>query len=137
MKGENNTVTVDKWVDPDKPDCLFWRREITAPNGRTIIFKSRMEYQQANELIEYIGYGFGLFLKVTVEDGKLVYRSNGHLWQIGKIRIQIPDALMLGHSTIMETAVSDNEFELDFRIRHPWFGDTYRYGGKFNISREN
>ena len=134
-KGTNNAVTVDKQVDPDRPDCIFWRREIIPPDGATIVFASRMEYQQANELIEFIGGGFGLHLKLTVENGRLVYRSNGHLWQVGNIRIPVPDVLMLGHATITETAVSDNEFELDFRIRHPLFGDTYRYGGLFKISQ--
>lgn len=133
-KGANNAVTADKRVDPRLPSCIFWRREIITSDGETIIFASRMEHQQGNELIEFIGGGFGLYLKVTVEDNKLVYRSNDHLWQIGKLKIPIPDVLMLGHATITETAVSDDEFELDFRSSHPWFGDTYRYGGRFKIS---
>lgn len=135
VKCANNTVIVDKRVDPVRPGCLFWRREITTPNGEAIVFASRMEYQKANEIIEYIGYGFGLYLKVSVEDSKLVFRSNGHLWQVGNIRIPIPDMLILGHATITETAVSDEEFELDFTIRHPLFGDTYHYGGLFHLIR--
>jgi hypothetical protein len=93
-----------------------------------------MEYQQGNELIEFVGFGFGLYLKLTVENDMLVYRSNGHLWQIGKLRIPIPDMLFLGHATILETAVSENQFELDFKIKHPLFGVTYSYGGVFNLN---
>jgi Domain of unknown function (DUF4166) len=71
---------------------------------------------------------------ITVENGKLVYRSNGHLCQIGKVRIPISDVFFLGHATITETATSENEFELDFRIGHLFFGDTYHYGGIFRLS---
>lgn len=133
LKGKDMTARVEKWVQPDLPDVLFWRRQITLPSGKSILFSSRMEYQQANEIIEYIGCGFGLHLNVTVEDGKLVYRSNGHLWQCGRFRLPIPDALVLGHATIIETALSDNQFALDFRIEHPVCGLTYHYGGVFDV----
>jgi Domain of unknown function (DUF4166) len=134
MKGNNMSACVEKWIKADKPDTLFWKRTIHADNGKSTVFASRMEYQQANELIEFVGFGFGLYLKLTVENKLLVYRSNGHLWQIGKLRIPIPDVMFLGHATIIETAVSENQFELDFRIIHPLLGETYRYGGVFQIT---
>jgi Domain of unknown function (DUF4166) len=135
LKGDNMSVRVEKWVNVDTPNTLFWKRMIQAPDGKNTVFASRMEYQQGNELIEYIGGGFGLHLKLTVENHKLVYRSNGHLWQIGKVRIPIPDVLFLGHATITETALTENQFELDFRIQHPLFGETYHYGGVFQVSK--
>ena len=92
-----------------------------------------MEYHQGNELIEFVGGGFGLYLKLTVENNRLVYRSNGHLWQVGKLRVPIPDVLFLGHATIIEAAVFEPSFELDFKINHPLFGETYSYGGLFSL----
>lgn len=134
LKGDNMKAGVEKWIKADKPDTLYWKRTIQANNGKSTVFASRMEYHQDNELIEFVGFGFGLFLKVTVENNLLVYRSNGHLWQIGNLRIPIPDVLFLGHATIIETAVSESQFELDFSIKHPLFGDTYCYGGVFQIT---
>jgi len=133
LKGENLSVRVEKWLSADNSDTLFWKRTIQAHDGQSTVFASRMEYQQDNQLIEFVGCGFGLLLTVTVENSRLIYRSNGHLWQIGKLRIPIPDVLFLGHATITETAISENQFELDFRIKHPLFGDTYSYGGVFQI----
>lgn len=133
LRGDNLSVAVTKRVNPSQPDCLFWRREIVAPDGSTTVFASRMDYRGEHEITERIGYGFGLNLKVSVEDGKLVYRSNGHLWRIGGLKIPVPDVLVLGHATITETAVSDNAFALDFIIEHPVFGVTYRYGGIFKL----
>jgi hypothetical protein len=134
MKGNNMSACVEKWIKADKPDTLFWKRTIHADNGKSTVFSSRMEYQQGNELIEFVGFGFGLYLKLTVENDMLVYRSNGHLWQIGNIKIPIPDVLFLGHATIIETALSDHSFDLDFKINHPLFGVTYSYGGVFNLN---
>ena len=133
LKGGNMNAQVEKWVADGTPNTLFWKRTIQAPDGKRTVFASRMEYQQGNELIEYVGGGFGLRLKLSVENNKLVYRSNGHLWQIGKLKIPIPDVLFLGHAAITETAISETQFELDFRITHPLFGETYRYGGIFQL----
>lgn len=135
LKGDNMNARVEKWVADGIPNTLFWKRIIQAPDGKRTVFASRMEYQQGNELIEYVGGGFGLRLKLSVENNKLVYRSNGHLWQIGKLRIPIPDVLFLGHATITETAISENQFELDFRINHPLLGETYHYGGEFQLQK--
>ncbi len=135
LKGDHMNTRVEKWVRADKPDTLFWKRTIQAPNGKSTVFSSRMEYQQNNEVIEFVGGGgFGLNLKLTVENDMLVYRSNGHLWQIGNIKIPILDVLFLGHGTIIETALSDHSFDLDFKINHPLFGVTYSYGGVFNLN---
>lgn len=135
LKGGNMNARVEKWVADGTPNTLFWKRIIQAPDGKRTVFASRMEYQQGNELIEYVGGGFGLRLKLSVENNKLVYRSNGHLWQIGKLKIPIPDVLFLGHATITETAISENQFELDFRINHPLLGETYHYGGEFQLQK--
>lgn len=118
LKGDNMNVRVEKWLIHDKPNTLFWKRNIQAPDGKSTVFASRMEYQKDNELIEFVGSGFGLYLRLTVEDNKLVYRSNGHLWRLGRLTVPIPDVLFLGHATITETAISDHEFQLDFQIDH-------------------
>jgi hypothetical protein len=133
LKGGEMAVRVEKWTNADAPLSLFWKRTIQSPKGKSTLFASRMEYQGGNKIIEYIGCGFGLRLKLTVENRLLVYRSDGHLWQVGCLRIPIPDVLYLGHATITERAVSETEFELDFKISHPLFGETYRYGGIFQF----
>jgi hypothetical protein len=136
LHGSNMQVSVRKWVT-QYSEILHWKRTIKAPDGRTIIFASRMEYQQDNELIEYVGFGFGIRLQLSVEDGRLVYRSVGHLCKTPWITIPIPDVLFLGHAVIIETALSDTEFELDFTIRHPLWGETYYYGGVFSYPQTN
>lgn len=131
INSEGLWATVSKQLGNDA-STLHWRRDIKTQTDQKLIFASRMEYLSGNELIEFVGFGFGIRLKLSVEDGCLVYRSNGHLWQLGSLRIPIPDVLFLGHATITETAIDDQRFELDFKIVHPFFGQTYAYGGLFH-----
>jgi hypothetical protein len=134
LQGDQLMARVEKWSDADQPNTLFWKRTIQAPDGKATVFSSRMVYQHGNSLIEYVGGGFGLYLNLSVENNKLIYRSNGHLWQLGKLRIPISDVLFLGHATIIESAISQHQFQLDFRIKHPLFGETYIYGGVFEVA---
>lgn len=111
-------------------DGLRWQRYMNFKTNSDF-FGSKMLYVAPNELLEMVGFGFGLYLTVTVEQGDLVYRSNGHFWQIGRWRLNIPDTWLLGSAMIIEHAVSDDEFALDFSMRHPRLGETYSYRGVF------
>ncbi|MDD5273294.1 MAG: DUF4166 domain-containing protein [Methylovulum sp.] len=111
---------------------LNWQRTMIYPDGKNHYFRSQMAYQMAHELIETIGYGFGICLRVKAVNGALVYRSKGHCWQCGRFRLPLPDWLLLGTATISERALSTDEFHLDFTIRHPWWGETYSYKGNFH-----
>lgn len=112
-------------------DILHWQRIMTYPDGKIDYFRSQMRYLDEHELVEMIGFGFGLHLKVEVCNGDLLYRSNGHFWQWRKFSVNIPDWLLLGSATISEHAVSEEEFYLDFTITHPLWGETYSYRGSF------
>lgn len=113
---------------------LHWQRFMTYPDSKSDYFGSEMRYLAEHELIEHIGFGFGLRLIVEVKDGDLLYRSNGHFWQCGKFVLTLPDWLLLGSATISEHALSEQEFYLDFRIQHPWWGETYSYQGDFRYT---
>lgn len=127
-RGQAAHAEVDKTANGE---LLAWHRTMTYTDGKTDCFSSRMSYAADHELIELIGFGFGLRLNVSVENGELLYRSNGHFWQCGPLRLNIPDCLLLGSASISERAISEDEFYLDFSIRHPWWGVTYYYRGNF------
>lgn len=129
-RGQAVHTQVDKTSSPPG-EVLHWRRTMTYPDGKIDYFRSQMHYSAAHELIETIGFGFGLRLSVEVNSGDLLYRSQGHFWRWGKLEFNIPDGLLLGSATIGEHAVSEDEFYLDFTIRHPLWGLTYYYRGNF------
>jgi hypothetical protein len=120
---------VQKKVSPD--GVLHWQRVMTYPDGKIDYFCSQMRFLAEHELLETVGFGFGLRLNVRVNNGDLLYRSNGHFWQCRSFILNIPDWLLLGSATISEHALSEDVFYLDFSIKHPVWGETYSYCGQF------
>lgn len=129
-RGKNIETLVEK-TQSVKNTALCWKRTLTYPDNNKDYFYSQMTYLQDHELIEAVRFGFGLRLKVSVIDGNLVYRSNGHIWQYGRLRLSFPDWMLLGKATIVEQAVSEQQFKLDFNINHPLWGKSYWYHGIF------
>ncbi len=132
QRGRQVDTQVIKTVDPKK-DQLCWERIMHYPDRRLDRFQSRMAFLQDHELVEWVRFGFGLRLKLSVDHGELIYRSNGHIWQWGKFCLTFPDWLLLGSATIVEKAISDRQFSLDFEIRHPLWDVSYYYRGTFEI----
>lgn len=132
-RGKNLPTTVEKHM---QGHIQFWKRTISFPGNTTILFNSFWIYHRKNELIEFINPFIGLRMTVHVENDKLYYEGRHFVVKIGKLLIPIPEWLLLGHTTITEAAFSDDEFEMDFTLKHPLFGIIFRYSGKFkNISK--
>ena len=129
-RGKCVETLVEKTISAQN-ETLNWKRTLTYLDGRKDFFYSQMVYLDNHELIETVLFGFGLRLRVTVNNGNLVYRSNGYIWQYGKLQLTFPDWLVLGEATIVEHAISDKRFRLDFYIKHPLWGRCYWYHGIF------
>lgn len=131
-RGKNIPTTVEKHM---KGDVQYWKRTIRFPQDKIIFFKSFWVYAGSNELIEYVNPFLGLRMSVHIENNELHYEGRNFVVKLGKWLIPIPEWLVLGHTTIIETALSDNEFKMDFKLRHPILGVIFRYSGKFkNVS---
>lgn len=126
--GNNIPTTVEKSMCRGKQ---YWRRQINFPDGKKIIFKSVWHYHQDNELIEFVNHFVGLRMAVNVKDEILYYQGKGFEIRLGKLRLSVPEWMLLGHTTIQEKAIDNNHFEMDFRLHHPCFGQIYRYSGTF------
>ncbi|VAW33450.1 hypothetical protein MNBD_GAMMA01-1888 [hydrothermal vent metagenome] len=130
-RGKNLDTKVSKTM---KGDSEYWHRIIEFPNGKQINFNSIFVTNGHNEFIEYINSVLGLKMTAFVEDNKLRYESNGYVLKLGKLKIPIPEWLALGHASIVEWEYDKNDpqtFAMDFRIKHPLFGEVFCYEGKF------
>jgi hypothetical protein len=127
-RGKAVPTTVEKWMEGG---TQRWKRTITFPDGKAIFFKSHWVYAGGNELIEYVSPFMGLRMAVSVVDGKLHYSGKHLVLKLGSVLIPIPEWLVLGHTTIVETALDAGGFAMDFRLTHPWFGEVFSYAGKF------
>jgi hypothetical protein len=129
QRGKKLPTTVEKWMDND---IQQWKRSIQFPDGKTIFFKSHWDYIGANELIEYVNGFIGLRMRVEVKEQQLHYHGVSYVIKLGHFLLPIPEWVILGHTTIVETALNENEFAMDFRLRHPLFGQLFRYTGTFH-----
>ena len=121
-------ATVEKWMDGD---TQRWKRTVTFQDDKQIFFKSHWQYAGDDELIEYVSPLVGLRMKVSVRDSKLYYEGVHYVIKLGPVKIPLPEWLILGHTTIEEVGQDDGHFTMDFRLKHPLFGQIYRYAGRF------
>ncbi len=127
-RGKDLKTTVAKTM---KEGQQYWIRVIEYPNGKQIKFNSLFTMTKDKVFIEYSNRFLGLKMQAAVEEQNLVYQSCGYVFKLGKLLIPIPEWLALGHGTIIETAVSDDEFDMDFRLKHFLFGEIFSYKGRF------
>lgn len=135
-KGTQVPTTVINRTKHGNHKAMFWFRTLKFPNKPEVIFESRMEYDKDDSIIEYVKLGLGIKMKMSVNNGVLVFTSRSYTWNIGPLKLNIPTWLILGHATIIEKALSDDVFFINFEMTHPWFGKTFSYSGEFHIQKE-
>lgn len=133
-KGKAIPTKVEKVMKGTKQ---YWVRTIKFPDGKTLYFKSRWVYAGGNEVIEYVNPLLGLRMAVCVKGGQLFYEGVHYVIQLGRIRVPLPEWLILGHTTIAERELDETHFAMDFRLTHPMFGQIYRYAGEFETRAIN
>lgn len=129
--GRDISTVVDKSVVGDRQ---YWRRTITYPNGKVVCFNSFWVSAGGNQVIEYVNPMLGLQMVTRVEDGRLHYRGVRFVVKLGPLLLSIPEWLVLGHTTIVEEAVDETHFAMDFRLTHPLLGLVFRYAGEFEAA---
>ncbi len=132
-RGINIPTQVRNWTTEDNTKSMFWHRTLQFPGKPLTEFRSRMEYAGGNEIIEYVRFGLGIRMRMSVDAGALIFNSAGYVWDTGLSRIPIPTWAILGDARIIERAISEDEFYIDFSMAHPLFGKTFGYSGTFSI----
>ena len=127
-RGKNIPTIVQKNMNGD---VQYWKRTIRFSQDKTILFNSFWVHESSNELIEYVNSFLGLRMSVHIENNELHYEGRNFVVKLGKFLLPIPEWLVLGHTTIVESAVSDHEFQMNFKLRHPLFGIIFSYSGIF------
>lgn len=129
-RGKNVTTLVEKY---DQGRRQYWKRTVTYPDGKVMFFKSYLESAGGNRLTEFVNPVLGLKTSVKVVNEQLHYEGVSLIVNLGILTLPIPEWLVLGHTLIVEEAIDENHFQMDFRLTHPWFGELFRYAGKFEV----
>jgi hypothetical protein len=131
-RGQNVPVEVLNRTYRDRP-AMFWHRTFRFQGRKPYVFQSRMEHLEGREIVEFVRLNLGICMHLAEIDGALCYTSNGYLWRLGPFHIRIPDWLLLGRARIIEHGVDNDTIALDFVIRHPLWGQTFSYRGRFRL----
>lgn len=129
-----NNVPIDVHHASSKENAnIYWDRVFKFTEKNHYHFKSHMEHVRDNEVIEFVRFGVGMRLKVTAENGAIVFRGAGYIWRLFGKDIPIPVQLFFGNAYVDERPIDDNNFRMKMTLEHPVFGVMFRYEGKFNL----
>ena len=110
-----------------------WFRSLVFPDGERMNFTSQTVCVAPMQIIEFSNSFLGLRMTLSFTDDCLRYHSDGYVLKLAGILIRIPEWLALGYASIEERAVGENRFAMDFRLKHPLFGQVFRYCGEFEV----
>ncbi|MDC7684979.1 DUF4166 domain-containing protein [Asticcacaulis sp. BYS171W] len=82
-------------------------------------------------LCEYVGFGFGMRLAVSVQDGALHFISEHYVWEIGGWQIPLPHLLTPGRTHVVHEPLNGGRFRFSLSMDHPWLGRTFYQTGIF------
>lgn len=131
--GTNIPVEV-KNVCPPQHNHVHFLRHFAFPGRPPYPFNSRMEYWQGNSIVEFVRFGLGIRMKLSVVGNALRYETDGYIWRIGKLSIALPDNLFFGRGEIWERGIDKDRVDTEFTMIHPLYGATFHYGGQFQVT---
>lgn len=115
-------------------DICKVRRYYFPNKKKPYIFISRMHLNAKGDLLEFVGAGFGMIVKVKEKDGALFFTNGSYFLQIGSIRLTIPALLSPGKVILTHTNIGANQFRIEIDITHPIFGQVFYQDGIFEDS---
>jgi hypothetical protein len=136
FRAENVPVSVHYSSSPNDAN-LYWDRAFRLRNQKDFHFKSYMHHISDNEVIEYVRFGIGMRLRVTAEDGALVFRDEGYVWRLFGHTVPVPVGLLFGSAYVEERPIDADSFSMKMELVHPLFGTLFRYQGHFAIANSS
>lgn len=121
-----------------KPDCphIYKERTYRLSRRKPIMFTSYMKESEKGEVLEYVGMGLGMKLRVFEKNGNLHFESDGYFWDIGLFRIPLPDLLSPGKTYLTHMNQDRDTFRIRIDITHSIFGKMFTQAGVFHEIKE-
>ncbi len=114
-------------------DRWYWWRTMQYADGRSARFNSVWMLNEQRDIVEFVNPYLALTLRPRVEAGRLHLESVCFVIKFGRYVMRVPEWLVLGRSIIVEEALEDDLFRMDFKMIHPLLGQIFRYSGQFRV----
>lgn len=117
-------------------DGVFWQRTYLYPGKKPYIVVSEKRESKAGEMLECVGGGFGMKLKVTAQNGDMHFESYRYFWTFLQYRIPLPHWITPGKAHVIHTDLGKSEFMYSISMVHKQLGETFYQRGVFRLKGE-
>ena len=101
----------------------FWTRQYGRPNDFPQVIHSVKRFAGPTGIEEYLGFGFGIALRLAESDGALLFRSDHFFVQLFGFRLRLPRWLSPGELTIGHIDCGDGRFAFTLDLLHRRAGE--------------
>ncbi len=112
-----------------------WTRLYANRSGFPQIIHSAKRFCGPTGLEEYIGCGITIALRISVEDGALVFNDHAYHFDIGRLRLTLPRWLAPGRLTVRHEETERGRFRFSLELSHPLFGELLYQEGLYREER--
>ena len=124
-------IEADIRLERHDKDGIVWTRHYRHGN-RTIAVRSVKRVAEDGTLLECVGAGFGMRLRVYEEAGVLHFLSTSYFCHLGRHEIALPDLLTPGPIHVVHTDLGDGRFRFTLTAHHRLLGETFSQDGVFH-----
>ena len=100
----------------------IWTRLYVRHNGFPQVIHSSKRFAGPTGLEEYVGFGIGMALTISVMNAVLVFRSSSYFVQLGKWRVPLPSWMTPGTIVVSHEELGGGRFLFTLEVAHPRFG---------------
>jgi Domain of unknown function (DUF4166) len=109
---------------------VAWARCYRFPDGGVVRARS-VKIERGGELVERIGGGFEMRLRVSADTRAIHFDVTGYRWRLGPIAIPWPIVLTPGTLRVSHSDIDGRNFRFTLVATHPLLGETVRQDGVF------
>jgi hypothetical protein len=109
----------------------LWTRLFSRPGRDAQMITSVKRFAGPTGMEERLGHGFTMRLRLTAENGALVFRSVGYDIELFGHRIRLPSLIAPGTCEIIHRNLGPTRFAFILTLTHPLFGQLIRQEAHF------
>ncbi len=110
---------------------VAWDRRYFFAGKAPVTVTSTKVIERGKALLECVGGGFGMRLKVYEQDQALHFLSQHYFWRWGRIRLRLPSWLTPGVAHVTHSDLGEGRFRFEMTIEHPLLGENFYQDGSF------
>jgi hypothetical protein len=108
-----------------------WTRISARRYGFPQVIHSCKRFEGPTGLEEYVGYDVSMALTISVVDEAMRFSSAFYSFQLGRLRLSLPQWLTPGDLTVTHRDLGEGRFRFTLELVHPRFGRLIRQSAVF------